>query len=181
MVTKCEADGEVAVPLFVCHANCCRSVLAKYLYEHLFPGFQALSAGVEVGDEINDRAAAMLRLWRIDASAHRPRRIDRELCDRADAIFLMGPEYLRRLLQEYGHDLAAKAYLFADPFRLPASLADEEYLVYDPSFEERPIPELVAEFAWFRDRLQQIQRALGQNESQQRLVAAAEYLTLLQK
>ena len=170
----------MAVPLFVCHANCCRSVLAKYLYEHLFPGYQALSAGVEVGDEINDRAAAMLRHWEIDASAHRPRRIDRDLCDRAGAIFLMGPEYLRRLLQEYGRDLAAKAYLFADPFRLPTSLADEEYLVYDPSFEERPIQELVAEFAWFRDRLEQIQQALGRKESRQRLVPAAEYFRLIQ-
>src|SRR5437588_3289971 len=149
IVTKCDADGEelassdytslcsslglcrrepifevkaVAVPLFVCHANCCRSVLAKYLYEDLCPGSRALSAGVEVGDEINDRAAAMLRLWGIDASAHTPRRIDRDLCDRADVIFLMGPEYLRRLLQEYGHDLAAKAYLFADPFLLPGSV-----------------------------------------------------------
>ena len=170
----------MAVPLFVCHANCCRSVLAKYLYEHLFPGYQALSAGVEVGDEINDRAAAMLRHWEIDASAHRPRRIDRDLCDRAGAIFLMGPEYLRRLLQEYGRDLAAKAYLFADPFRLPTSLADEEYLVYDPSFEERPIQELVAEFAWFRDRLLQIQRAFSQKEPRQKLVPAAEYFKLLQ-
>jgi protein-tyrosine-phosphatase len=33
------------VPLFVCYANCCRSVLAKYLYESLFPGSRALSAG----------------------------------------------------------------------------------------------------------------------------------------
>jgi len=156
-------------------------VLAKYLYEDLCPGSRALSAGVEVGDEINDRAAAMLRLWGIDASAHTPRRIDRDLCDRADVIFLMGPEYLRRLLQEYGHDLAAKAYLFADPFRLPGSLEDNEYLVYDPSFEERPVQELIVEFAWFRDRLLQIQRALAQRESQQRLVPAAEYFRLLPK
>jgi protein-tyrosine-phosphatase len=165
------------VPLFVCHANCCRSVLAKYLYDHLFPKAPSLSAGVEVGDEINDRAAAMLRWWGIDASKHRPRRIDRALCDRADAIFLMGPEYLCRLLGEYGPDLAAKAYLFADPFRLPECVDDATYLVYDPSFDEKPVEELVREFAWFRERLQQIQQGLAENGP--RLVPAAEYLKLL--
>jgi protein-tyrosine-phosphatase len=56
-----------AVPLFVCHANGCRSVLARYLYEHLCPGAFALSAGLEVGDEIKGRAREMLRAWGIDA------------------------------------------------------------------------------------------------------------------
>ncbi|MBI2876323.1 MAG: hypothetical protein HYY20_05525 [Candidatus Tectomicrobia bacterium] len=165
------------VPLFVCHANCCRSVLAHYLYEHLFPGSQALSAGVAVGDQLNERAAAMLRCWEIDASAHRPRQLDRALCDRADAIFLMSPEYLRRLLQTYGIDLAEKAYLFADPFRLPRSLHDGEYVVHDPSFDGRPTADLVREFAWFRDRVTQIHRALNGDGSQ--LVPATRYLDLL--
>lgn len=150
----------MAVPLFVCHANCCRSVLAQYLYENLCPGTTAFSAGVEAGDEINDKAAAMLRYWGIDSGGHRPRQLDRSLCDRADAIFLMGPEYLRRLLAEHGPDLASKAYLFADPFTLPRNFHNGEYLVYDPSFDARPVKELVKEFAWFRDRVLQIHDAL---------------------
>jgi len=50
-------------PLFVCHANCCRSVLACYLYRHLCNEAPALSAGLEVGERISDRAEQMLREW----------------------------------------------------------------------------------------------------------------------
>ncbi len=78
-------------PLFVCHANCCRSVLAQYLYENLNPGTFALSAGVEIGDAINQNALLMLQQWGIDASNHEPCQITRSLCDQADAIFAMGP------------------------------------------------------------------------------------------
>jgi protein-tyrosine-phosphatase len=148
------------VPLFVCHANCCRSALAHYLYEHLCPGARALSAGVEAGDEINGRAAAMLCGWGADPSGHRPRQLDRALCDAADGIFLMGPEYLRRLLREHGADLAARAYLFADPFSLPRSFRRGEYLVYDPSFDDRPVAALLHEFRWFRQRVRQVHAAL---------------------
>lgn len=38
------------VPLFVCHANCSRSVLASYLYRDLCPGAPVLSAGLERGE-----------------------------------------------------------------------------------------------------------------------------------
>jgi len=67
-------------PLFVCHANCCRSVLACYLYRHLCNGAPALSAGLDVGERISDRAEGMLREWGIDASAHRPVQLSRNLC-----------------------------------------------------------------------------------------------------
>ncbi|MBV9125733.1 MAG: hypothetical protein JO112_20480 [Planctomycetes bacterium] len=165
------------IPLFVCHANCCRSVLAKYLYEDLFPGEPALSAGVFAGEYINDRAEAMLRVWGIDASAHRPGQLDRSLCDRADAIFLMGPEYLRQMLVMHGADLANKAYLFADPFHRPKSLQGDDYLVFDPSFEDRPVAALVEEFAWFRERLGQIHQAL--HNGRDGLVPASQYQALL--
>jgi len=151
--------------------------MAQYLYESLCPGAQALSAGVEAGDEINDRAAAMLRCWGIDASGHQPRQLSRDLCDHAAAIFLMGPEYLCRLLRDYSADLAAKAYLFADPFSLPQSFRNGEYLVYDPSFEDRPIADLVREFSWFRERIVQIHKALSGGSYG--LVPAARYLELL--
>jgi protein-tyrosine-phosphatase len=170
-------EGMLPIPLFVCHANCCRSVLGKYLYEHLFSGSHALSAGIAAGDEINDRACAMLQSWGIDARDHRPRQLDRGLCDRADAIFLMGPEYLRLLLERYGEDLAEKAYLFADPFTMPRSFADGEYLVYDPSFEGRPISELAAEFSWFRVRTAEIHEALRNGRFG--LIPASRYQHLL--
>ncbi len=100
-----------AVPLFLCHANCCRSVLACNLYEHLRRGASALSAGLAPGEQTSDRALTLLAWWGIDATEHRPRQLDRPLCDQASAIFVMAPAYLRRLLLEYGADLASKAYL----------------------------------------------------------------------
>ena len=56
-------------PLFVCHANCCRSVLCNKAL--------ALSAGLDMGQRINDWAEQMLREWGIDASAHRPVKLSR--------------------------------------------------------------------------------------------------------
>ena len=165
------------LPLFVCHANCCRSVLAKYLYEQLCPGYEALSAGMEAGEEINDRAAAMLKWWGIHASEHKPRQISRDLCDRADSIFLMGPEYLIRLKRTYGSDLLSKSYLFADPFRFPESFNNGAYLVYDPSFDNCSIQDLIDRCGWFRDRVLQIHQAL--RSANAGLVPASRYEALL--
>jgi hypothetical protein len=90
----------------------------------------------------------------------------------------MGPEYLRRLLAEHGADLAAKAYLFADAFRLPRSFRRGAYLVYDPSFDGRPVAELLREFRWFRRRVRQVHAALhGDGRA---LVPASRYLPLLE-
>ena len=166
------------LPLFVCHANCCRSVLAQYLYENLNPGTFALSAGFEPGEVINDKALGMLRSWGIDASDHEPHRVDRSLCERAEAIFAMGPEYLHRLVHEFGTGLAKKAYLFADPLTLPVSFLNGAYNVRDPSFDATAVEKLVPEFAWFRERVVQIHDALtGEGKT---LVPASEYLSLLE-
>ena len=162
-------------PLFVCHANCCRSVLARYLYVHVCKA-PAQSAGLDAGERINDRAERMLRAWGIDPSAHRPLRLSRELCVEADAIFVMGPSYLHRVVREYGEDLADKAYLFADPFTRPVSFGNGEYKVVDPSFDTRPTSELATEFGWMRERVLQIRLALlGDGR---RLVPLSEYLEL---
>lgn len=167
-----------SIPLFVCHANCCRSVLASYLYRRLDPAAPALSAGLERGEQISDRALAMLAHWRIDARPHQPAQLDRGLCDAAGAIFLMAAPYVRRLLLDYGADLASKAYLYADPFTRPESLGRGEYTVRDPSFDQRPTPELVGEYAWMRERSMQIRAALlGYGRP---LIAAADYLDLLE-
>jgi protein-tyrosine-phosphatase len=169
-------SADQAIPLFVCHANCCRSVLACYLYRHLCNGAPALSAGLAVGEQINDRAEGMLREWGIDARAHRPLQISRNLCAQATAIFVMAPSYLHRLVWEYGEDLADKAYLFADPFTKPVSLGRGEYTVIDPSFNNRPISDLRNEFVWMRERVLQIRLALlGDGR---RLVPLSEYVEL---
>jgi protein-tyrosine-phosphatase len=166
------------LPLFVCHANCCRSAMAQYLYENLNPGTFALSAGVEPGEVINEKALGMLRIWGIDASDHQPRRLDRSLCQRADAIFVMGPEYLHRILSEYGPSFAKKSYLFADPFTLPISFLNGAYMVRDPSFDPTPSESLIPEFSWFRERVVQIHGAM--NSEGKVLVPASQYMPLLE-
>lgn len=165
----------MTVPLFVCHANCCRSVLARYLYQDLCNA-PALSAGLDVGERVNDRAEAMLRAWGIDASAHQPMKLRRSLCEESGAIFVMGPSYLHRLVSEYGDDLAVKAFLFADPFSRPESFANGEYKVIDPSFDSRTAVDLVKEFGWMRERVLQIRLALlGHGRP---LVPLSDYLDL---
>jgi hypothetical protein len=94
----------------------------------------------------------------------------------ADAIFVMAPSYLHRLLWEYGEAHADKAYLFADPFSKPVSFGNGEYRVLDPSFIHRPTSELIHEFGWMRERVLQIRLALlGDGR---RLVPASDYLEL---
>jgi len=165
-------------PLFICYANCSRSVLAYYLYRHLNDGDPALSAGLVVGECINDRAMGMLRHWGIDASKHCPRQLDRDLCDQAEAIFAMAPAHVHRLLRHYGKDLDGKTYLFADPFSLPLSFKPGEYKVYDPSFDPRPFEELVQACRWMRERVEQIGEALRNGGG--RLVAASRYRPLIE-
>ena len=178
-------------PLFVCYANCSRSVLACYLYRHLCKQAPARSAGLEPGERISDRAEALLRAWGIDASAHVPCKLTSELCAAADAIFVMAPSYLHRMLWEFGDELASKSYLFADPFSMPLSFDNGEYRVSDPSFDERPIDELLGELAWMRERVLQIRLALLDEvhldapldarsgpRQRRRLIPASQYLEL---
>ncbi len=51
------------MPLFVCYANCCRSVLASYFYRHLCDEAPVLSAGFEPGERVSERAVMMLAYW----------------------------------------------------------------------------------------------------------------------
>jgi protein-tyrosine-phosphatase len=168
--------NDMGGPLFVCHANCCRSVLARYLYQHLCNKAPAASAGLDPGDEINDRASAMLRAWGIDASDHRPMKLSRDECVRADGVFIMAPPYVHRLILEYGDDLAGKAYLFADPFSRPMSFTQQQYTVRDPSFDNRPTRALLQEYQWMRERVLEIRLALLGHGRQ--LIPASEYMEL---
>ncbi len=164
------------IPLFVCHANCSRSMIAAYLFRDI-AGSPALSAGLEVGERPAARAVEMLAYWGVDASAHRPRQVDRAVCDQAGAIFVMAAPYLRRLLIEYGEDLAVKSYLFADPFTRPVCFAHREYAVIDPTWDPRAACDLCAEHAWMRDRVAQINETLhGRGRP---MAPAAAYLDLL--
>jgi protein-tyrosine-phosphatase len=151
-------------------------MIAAYLFREIVRA-PALSAGMEVGERPAARSVEMLAYWGVDASAHRPRQIDRALCDQAGPIFVMAAPYLRRLLIEYGEDLASKSYLFADPFTKPVCFAHREYAVNDPTWDTRSASELCAEHAWMRDRVAEINEALyGRGRP---LVPAADYLDIL--
>jgi hypothetical protein len=97
----------------------------------------------------------MLAHWGIDATAHHPTKLDRPRCDQASAIFLMAPPYVRQLLLEHGRDLAAKAYLYGDPFGRPHAFGPE-HTVPDPSFEPRPTEKLIEQLSWMHERTAQI-------------------------
>ncbi len=90
----------------------------------------------------------------------------------------MAPAHLHRLLKSYGQDLDGKTYLFADPFSKPLSFHPGEYKVYDPSFDPRPIEELVYACRWMRERVEQIGEALRNGGV--RLVAASRYRPLIE-
>jgi hypothetical protein len=104
------------------------------------------------------RSTALLREWGIDASGHRPAKLTRELCLKADAIFVR-PTCIA-WFRNTGKTSRNKAYLFADPFSKPVSFGNGEYRVHDPSFDNRTTSELVPKFAWMRERVLQIRLAL---------------------
>ena len=148
----------------------------SYLYRHLCPAAVVLSAGFDPGEHTSDTALAMLTYWGIDATRHHPTKLDRRRCDEASAIFVMAPPYVRRLLLEYGRDLADKAYLYGEPFRRPEAFGPE-HTVPDPSFDPRPTEKLVEQFSWMRERTLHVRQSLfGHGRP---LVAAASYLSLL--
>lgn len=163
-------------PLFICHANCARSVLAEHLYRQLTK-HHALSAGLEPGEAINRRTLNMLLKWGVDASNHKPQKVTRELCEDAHSIFVMGPKYLKILLSEVGNEVCRKTYLFADPFSTPRSFNKHEYLVKDPSFMKDKTKDLIKQFSWMRERVLQIRLAILQDGHL--MIPAQEYLDLL--
>jgi protein-tyrosine-phosphatase len=167
----------VAVPLFVCLANCSRSVLAQNLYQALEPGLRAWSAGLVPGTGIPQRPQEMLQYWGVEVRQHQPRAATQELCAGADAIFVMDPEYARQLFSTHGAALAEKTYLFADPFIMPRSFDHGEYMVSDPAFDLRPLLEVIRDYEWFRDRVRQIRSVLS-GADRARLVPAVNYLHL---
>ena len=162
------------VPLFVCHANRCRSVLARYLYVHLCQA-PAASAGLDAGEWINDRAEGMLHCWV-------SMRTRTGLCNFRAAC---APQPARS--SSWGLILAPPG-LRVPAKTLPTSvtcsrtrsrtgvLQQRHCKVVDPSFDARLSADLAREFEWMRERVIQIRKSLlGQG---QRLVPLSEYLAL---
>ena len=73
--------------LFVCVGNQGRSVIAERFFNDAAGGAHvARSAGAAPGREVHEVAVAALAEVGIDASDHRPRKLDDELIDWADVV-----------------------------------------------------------------------------------------------
>ena len=73
--------------LFVCVANSGRSVIAERLFRQAAEGrHEARSAGSAPGPAVHPQVLEALAEVGIDASDHRPRRLDQEAIDWADVV-----------------------------------------------------------------------------------------------
>src|SRR3989344_9284962 len=86
--------------LFVCTANVFRSVAAaecfkKYLADNNLDGWEVGSAGIVADSEfVNPTVLETLRELGIDASAHTPRRLTREMLEGYDAVVGMAENHI---------------------------------------------------------------------------------------
>jgi arsenate reductase (thioredoxin) len=83
----------MATVLFVCLHNAGRSQMSAALFERAAAGrHHALSAGSEAdpGGRVHPQVIEAMRELDIDLSDRRPRRLTRELAERADVVVTMG-------------------------------------------------------------------------------------------
>ena len=77
--------------LFVCLHNAGRSQMSKALFERAAGGrHQADSAGTRPADRVHPEVLEVMSELGIDLSGARPRRLTRELAERADVVVTMG-------------------------------------------------------------------------------------------
>jgi arsenate reductase (thioredoxin) len=81
----------VASVLFVCLHNAGRSQMSQALFERAVNGrHSALSAGTTPGERVHPEVVEVMRELGIDLSGRTPRRLTRELAERADVVVTMG-------------------------------------------------------------------------------------------
>ena len=81
------SPGAMSKVLFVCVANSGRSVMAERLFQRAAGGrHEASSAGSDPGPAVHSQVLEALAEIGIDASDHRPRRLDQEAIEWADVI-----------------------------------------------------------------------------------------------
>jgi low molecular weight protein-tyrosine phosphatase len=92
-----------ATVLVVCHANVCRSQMAEALLARRLPACRIVSAGIAAvdGRPADPHACDAMRLFGIDISAHRARRLDRLHCRDALLVLVMEHAQRRHIEQQF--------------------------------------------------------------------------------
>jgi arsenate reductase (thioredoxin) len=81
----------VARVLFVCLHNAGRSQMSRALFERAAGGrHQADSAGTTPVDQVHPEVVTVMEELGIDVSGERPRKLTREMAERADVVVTMG-------------------------------------------------------------------------------------------
>ena len=81
----------MSLVLFVCKQNAGRSQMGQALFEQAADGeHQALSAGTTPAQHVHPEVVEAMRELGIDLSNRTPRRLTRELAERADIVVTMG-------------------------------------------------------------------------------------------
>lgn len=81
----------MAVILFICIQNSCRSQIAEAIFNHLAPeGMRAISAGSNPAGQVDPVALAVLKEIGIKTESLRPKLLTREIVQGADTIVTMG-------------------------------------------------------------------------------------------
>ena len=77
--------------LFVCLHNAGRSQMSRALFDRATPGRHAAeSAGTDPAERVHPEVVEAMGELGIDVSAQRPRRLTREMAERADVVVTMG-------------------------------------------------------------------------------------------
>ena len=81
----------MAVILFICIQNSCRSQIAEAIFNHLAPeGMRAISAGSNPAGQVDPVALAVLKEIEIKIESLSPKLLTREIAQGADTIVTMG-------------------------------------------------------------------------------------------
>jgi arsenate reductase (thioredoxin) len=81
----------MALVLFVCLHNAGRSQMSRALFERVAEGrHEAESAGTTPGERVHPEVVTAMDEIGIDVSAERPKKLTREMAERADVVVTMG-------------------------------------------------------------------------------------------
>ena len=91
MPARASSLGAVARVLFVCLHNAGRSQMSRALFERAADGrHRAESAGTTPAERVHPEVVTAMEELGIDVSGARPRRLTREMAERADVVVTMG-------------------------------------------------------------------------------------------